>query len=73
MPLFRKFPEIRKIKKYFRKFITMLSVVAGPNNAHNCKFQGISTGPCGITDFCGMDPKNNLWLVGSSNPRVVNK
>ena len=43
MPLFRKFPEIRKFIVYFRKNVTILSVMAMTNNAHNFEVQELIT------------------------------
>ena len=59
-PLFRKFPEIRKFKLYFRKYVTMLSVVSRPDNAHNFKFQEIFSGPSDIIGYRTIS-EGSLW------------
>ena len=49
MPLFRKFPEIRKFELCFRKYVAFLCIVARPNNACNFEVQEIFTYPSGIS------------------------
>ena len=59
MPLFRKFPEFRKCELYFRKFVTILYVVARPNTAENFEVQENFNGPGGISGRAALyEPRN---------------
>ena len=52
MPLFRKFPEIRKFKLHFRKYVTHISVVAMPNNARSFEVQEVLICTSGNSVLC---------------------
>ena len=51
---------------YFRKFVTILYVVAGPITAENFEIQEILNGPCGISVLHKTTPKLDADNPGRS-------